>query len=230
MFLEFFKMQILSTPLEYSIVPYILQLPRDSLPQPLPSTLDFCCGPLSFPAWLPVPRHWTNILSSSGSPRGSSPWPPKMELTIQNVLFPSSLHHIHTQKNLHNSKNTFLLLQFLEADDAFGAKYLLNCWDPRRLLCQSCLKACSPAFLWWNVSHRFQPLCYKVHCIQLLLHPRSLILDKEQCTLNFYTEPLRCLMLYCLHKYPPIHSAESFSAYDTHPHKLTMLNVTIITL
>ena len=87
-------MQILSTPLRYSIVPYILQLPHESLPQPVPSTLDFCSGPLSFPAWLPVPRHWTNILSSSASPRGSSPWPPKMELTIQNVLFPRSLRHI----------------------------------------------------------------------------------------------------------------------------------------
>lgn len=179
-------MQILSTSLRYSIVSYILQLPHESLPQPLPSTLDFCSGPLSFPAWLPVPRHWTNILSSSASPRGSSPRPPKMELTIQNVLFPRSLRHIHIQKNLHNSKNTLLLLEFLEADDAFGAKYLLNCWDPKRLLCQSCLKACSPAFLWWNVSHRFQPLCYKVHCIQLLLHPQSLILDKEQCTVNFF--------------------------------------------
>ena len=153
-----------------------------------------------------------------------------MELTIQNVLFPKSLRHIHTQKSLHNSKNTFLLLEFLEADYVFGAKYLLNCWDPRRLLCQSCLKACSPAFLWWNVSHRFQPLCYKAHCIQLLVHPRSLILDKEQCTVNFFTEPLHCLMLYYLHKYPPIHSAESFSTYDTHPHILTMVNVTIITL
>ena len=153
-----------------------------------------------------------------------------MELTIQNVLFPKSLRHIHTQKSLHNSKNTFLLLEFLEADYVFGAKYLLNCWDPRRLLCQSCLKACSPAFLWWNVSHRFQPLYYKAHSIQLLIHPRSLILDKEQCTVNFLLNPYTALCFTVYTSIPPIHSVESFSTYDTHPHILTMVNVTIITL
>lgn len=105
------------------MVPHILQLPYNSLLQPLPSTLDFHSGPLFCLAWLPVPRYWTNI-PSPWTGKGAATVVPRWSRQFKMFCFPG--HSVTYEKTFMTQNNILLLLEFPEANCVFGAEYSVN--------------------------------------------------------------------------------------------------------